>query len=277
MGKLSIIHLCREANPMLNKEKCFWCLTSVKLLGHIVSAEGIEIDPTKIEAIMARKPPTNVKQLQEFLGMSGYYRKYIKGYADIVKPMEELLKKDVKWNWNSACMQSFEQLKMEFTKHPILRQANLELPFLLFTDASGVALGAVLSQIDAEGNEYVCAYASRSLKGAEIHYGITEKECLAVVWAIKYFRIYLYGAKFQVITDHSALLWLMSISDPTGRLARWSLYLQAYQFEIIHRKGKKHTNVDALSRPVLMVKTRQQTAAQPTNELEDFQEKCLDP
>ena len=107
-----------------------------------------------------------------------------------------------------------------------------------------------MAQVDQDNKEYVCYYASRLLKGAEVHYGITEKECLAVVWAVKHFRVYLHGTKFIVIADHSALKWLMTINDPTGRLARWSLYLQAYDFEIIQRK--KHTNVEAFSTPVLM-------------------------
>ena len=117
----------------------------------------------------------------------------------------------------------------------------------------------------------MCYYASRLLKGAEVHYGITEKECLAVVWAVKHFRVYLHGTKFIVITDHSALKWLMTINDPTGRLARWSLYLQAYDFEIIHRKGKKHTNVDALSRPVLMSEKAVEEV------IEEISPKTLDP
>ena len=124
---------------------------------------------------------------------------------------------------------------------------------LVHIDASGEAVGAILAQKDDQQSEYVCNYASRMIKESEKHYGISEKECLAVVWAIRYFRIYLYGIKFQVVTDHSALIWLMSIKDPSGRLARWSLYLQIFDFEIIHRKGTKHSNVDALSRPVLMV------------------------
>ena len=102
--------------------------------------------------------------------------------------------------------------------------------------------------MDAKGEEYVCHYASRTLKGAELHYGITEKECLAVLWAIKTFRVYLYGKHFKLITDHSALKWLMSIKDPNGKLARWAILLQTFDFEIVHRAGKKHANVDALSR-----------------------------
>ena len=166
--------------------------------------------------------------------------------------MYDLLKKDAIWEFNDACELAFNELKLRLVKYPILRQPNFKFPFIVYTDASGFAVGGILAQADEQNNEYVCCYASRLLKGAEVHYGITEKECLAVVWAVKYFRIYLNGTKFLIVTDHSALKWLMTINDPTGRLARWSLYLQAYDFEIIHRKGKKHSNVDALSRPVLI-------------------------
>ena len=120
---------------------------------------------------------------------------------------------------------------------------------MIFTDASGYALGAVLAQKNRDGGESFVAYVSRTLKGAELNYGITKNECLAVVWEIKQFRVYVHGNKFTVITDHAALVWLMNISDTTGRLAMWSIYLQAYRFDIIHRKGFLHSNADALSRP----------------------------
>jgi len=135
-----------------------------------------------------------------------------------------------------------------YSEYPILRTPNMNKPFILHTDASGVALGAILAQLDDNGAEYVCHYASRTLKGAEINYGISEKECLAMVWGIMLLRPYLHGTKFKAVTDHSALKWLMSIKEPTGRLERWSLYLQAYDFEIIHRSGITHSNADALSR-----------------------------
>jgi hypothetical protein len=148
-------------------------------------------------------------------------------------------------------------LKTKLVSNPILRLPSLDKPFILYTDASGYALGAILSQKDDDGNEYVCCYASRILKNAELNYGITEKECLAIVWSIKHFRVYLYGTPLKVINDHSALAWLMSIKDPNARLARWAIYLQTYEFEIVHRKGNIHSNVDALSRPVLAVALKQ--------------------
>ena len=240
-----------SANLKLNGAKCNWFAQEIKLLGYIVNTKGITMDPKKIDSIQSMLPPKNVKQVQQFLGMVNYYRRFIKNFAKIAQPLVNLIKKDTPFQWTDVCLSAFEQLKTALLSFPILRQPNLARQFMVYTDASGYALGAILSQRDSKKNEYVCLYASRLLKGAELHYGITEKECLAVVWAIKQFRIYVHGKHFKVITDHNALVWLMSIKDPTAKLARWSIYLQSYDFEIIHRQGRVHSNVDTLSRPVL--------------------------
>ena len=266
-----------EADLRVNPAKCVFLQESVLLLGHVVSAKGITLNPAKIEAIKNMRYCKNVKQVQEFLGLCGYYRKFVKDFAKIAQPLNNLIKKDTKWDFNKDCMTAFETLREKLVSSPILRLPDLSKPFLLFTDASGFALGAILSQKDEKGDEYVVAYASRTLKGAEEHYGISEKECLAVIWAIKQFRIYLYGTKFDVITDHQALYWLMTIKDPTGKLARWSIYLQAYEFNIIHRRGRVHSNVDTLSRPVLFssVAFNSSNVTKDIGE-EDSKEKTLD-
>ncbi|GES95427.1 1-phosphatidylinositol 4,5-bisphosphate phosphodiesterase-like [Rhizophagus clarus] len=130
---------------------------------------------------------------------------------------------------------------------PILSYPNFEKPFILYTDASTFALGAILSQKNEDKKERVIAYASRTLGKHERNYGITELECLAVVWAVKHFHHYLHGQKFTVITDHAALRYLLNLSNPTGRLGRWLMFLNSYNLEIINRPGKQHTNVDTLS------------------------------
>jgi hypothetical protein len=213
----TVFELLKSANLKINKDKCTWCAKSIKLLGHVVSANEIAMDQDKLSAIRDRLPPKNIKQLQQYLGICNYYRRFIKGFSNISAPLFRLLSKDVIWEWGDKQSKAFEELKQALISSPTLRQPNFEKEFLLFTDASGYAIGAVLSQKDDSGAEYVCSYSSRLLKNAEIHYGISEKECLAVVWAIKQFRIYLHGTKFKVITDHSALAWLMSIKDPTAR------------------------------------------------------------
>ena len=170
----------------------------------------------------------------------------------ISQPLYHLLQKAVKWDWKTDQINAFENLKEHLIKYPILRPPDFTRKFWLFTDASSFALGFVLSQMDND-NEYVVMYGSRQLKGAEVHYGITEKECLGVVWAVKSSKVYIFGMATTVVTDHAALKWLLHLPEPTGRLARWALYLASFNIEIIHRKGTLHTNVDILSRPVLMI------------------------
>ena len=235
----------------LNAKKCVFMARSVRLLGHVISADGVAMDPTKIEAVKNMKYCKNVKQVQQYLGLCGYYRRFVKDFAKIVQPLNNLIKKETKWHFGEECIQAFETLRTALMQQPILRQADLSLPFTLYTDVRGFAIGCILSQVDEKGAEYVCEYASRLLKGAETNYSVSEKECLGVLWGIQHFRVYLHGTKFRVVTDHKALHWLMTITDHTGRLARWSIYLTPYDFEIIHRKGAIHNNVDTLSRPVL--------------------------
>jgi RNase H-like domain found in reverse transcriptase/Reverse transcriptase (RNA-dependent DNA polymerase)/Ty3 transposon capsid-like protein/Integrase zinc binding domain/Chromo (CHRromatin Organisation MOdifier) domain/gag-polyprotein putative aspartyl protease len=260
----------KEANLKLNITKCTFALRSIELLGHIVGNNRVKMDPKKTEAIQNLQVPHTIKEVQTFLGITGYYRKFVKGYADIAAPLFSLLKKESVWNWNSDSQEAFEKLKKNLMEYPILRIPNLSKKFQIYTDASGLALGAILSQKDDNGEEYVCCYSSRLLHGAELHYGISEKECLAVVWAIRLYHPYLHGERFEVITDHSALKWLMNIEDPTGRLARWSIYLQAYDFEIIHRKGSSHGNVDALSRSILLVEDAEDSGSKGLDPWEDY-------
>lgn len=239
----------KRANLKINIKKCEWCAKEIKLLGHIISKNNVLMDPKKISAIKDRQVPKCVKDIQIFLGICGYYRRFIKDYAEMTVPLTNLLQGGVKFECQQEQQVAFDKLKEALVSYPILKMPDFDKPFLIYTDASGYALGAVLAQKNPDGGESSVAYVSRTLKGAELNYGITEKECLAVVWAIKQFRVYVHGNKFTVITDHAALVWLMNISDPTGRLARWSIYLQAYTFDIIHRKGLLHSNADALSRP----------------------------
>ena len=270
-----VITRLQEINLKINGDKCQWFQRKMKILGHIVTENTVLMDKEKINAVEEMKPPRNIKQLQQYLGLCNYYRRFIEKFSFIAAPLYGMLKKDMVWNWTKECQNAFDLLKTKLIEYPILRQPDLQKPFIIFTDASTKAIGAVLSQKDKENKEFVCAYASRLLKGAELHYGITDKECLAVLWAVKHFRVYLYGSRFTVITDHSALTWLMSLNEPTGRLARWSLYLQTFTFEVIHRKGLKHSNVDVLSRPVMLA---QQTISEFNDtQNEDAIDKDLDP
>ena len=245
-----VLSRLRLANLKLNPEKCTWFSEEIKILGHVVNENGIFMDPEKIEAIKTRPAPVTVKQLQSFLGLTNYYRRFVRGYSTIAAPLHAMISKSNKWAWSAESQQAFELLKEALISYPILRLPDFERPFILHTDASHIALGAILAQIDADGREYVTQYASKLLKNEERNYGISELECLAIIWAIHLFRVYLYSQKFTIFTDNNALKWLITLNDPSARLSRWSILLQHFEFEVKHRKGVEHCNVDALSRPV---------------------------
>lgn len=238
----------KKAGLKLNPEKCRFTSSELAFLGHVISKDGIRTDPDKIEKVKNFPEPKNLTQLRGFLGLASYYRRFIKDFSKIANPLNKLLKKSVPYAWKKEQQQAFDYLKECLISSPILTYPNWDRPFTLFTDASTFALGAVLTQKDEGDNEHVIAYASRSLQPAEKNYSATELECLAVVWAIGKFHQYLHGKRFTLITDHSALCHLFNTTTPSGRLARWVLKLQVYDFDTIHRAGKTHSNVDSLSR-----------------------------
>jgi hypothetical protein len=243
-----VFTLLKKYNLRLNGKKCHFGLTKVKVLGFIVGEGCVSQDPEKTRAIVERLPPTNIVELRSFLGLSGYYRRFIKDYAKICTSFYGMLKKGAPFEWTPECQSAFEELKRRLTEQPVLALPDFSREFILHTDASGLAMGSVLAQKYDDG-EHVIAYASKILRGAQINYGITEKECLAVVWSVDYFRVYLHGVKFEIVTDHSALKWLLDQKEATGRLGRWILALQEFDFTIKYRKGSEHVNADALSRP----------------------------
>jgi hypothetical protein len=152
------------------------------------------MNPEKIKVVENYPIPNKAKDLQKFLGLANYFRKFIPKYSELCAPLYVLIRKDSKWNWTEEHLRIFNILKEKLISYTILRQPDIKKPFILATDASGIAVGAILSQKNENGYEYVVSYASKTLKGAELHYGVTEKECLAVVWAISEFRVNLYGS-----------------------------------------------------------------------------------
>lgn len=181
--------------------------------------------------------------------MASYYRRFVKDFAKIAAPLHKLFRKNQVYEWTAKCQTAFETLKQHLISAPILTYPDFDKPFILFTDASELGLGAVLAQIGKDEKEHVVAYASRRVSPTESNYSATELECLGVIWAVKLFRPYLHSRHpFKLITDHSALKWLINKSNPPGRLARWIMSLREYDFEIIHKKGLLHSNVDPLSR-----------------------------
>ena len=244
-----ILKKLREVNLMLKLSKCKWGERNIEFLGHVVGNDGLKPDPRKIDKIKNLPIPTTQKGVRSVLGLCGYYRKFVKGFSKIAKPLNELLKKGKQFEWTESQQKAFEELKEKLIQYPILSYPDYEKEFILITDASGRGLGAVLSQLNGDGKEIVIAYASRSLVQAEKNYPITDQECLAIMWAIEHFHKYLIGKKFMIITDHSALKTLKTAKIPTkGRRARWIMELQQYDFEIKHRSGKENSNADGLSR-----------------------------
>src|SRR5581483_1613593 len=198
-----VFNRIREANLRLKAEKCCFAEKELQFLGHVVGQEGVKPDPEKIEKVVNYPSPTNLRDLRGALGLFSYYRRFIENFSQVAEPLYELLKKDAPYIWTDRQQKSFDILKDKLTRAPIVRYPDFEKPFFLYTDASKSGLGAVLAQKD-DKEEYVIAYASRTLSPAEGNYGITELECLAIIWAVKYFRHYLHGSKFTIITDHSA-------------------------------------------------------------------------
>lgn len=238
-----------NAGLTVNREKCHFCKSQLKYLGYVVGEDGLMVDPAKVEAILNIPRPNKVGDVRRLIGLASWYRRFISNFATLTAPLCELLRKNVKFNWTQACEAAFVSLKEHLVSAPILTCPDFDKPFVLQTDASDYGLGAVLSQNTDEGEKVIC-YLSRSLTKSERVFSSTEKECLAVIHAIEKLKPYLLGTKFTVITDHYSLKWLNNIKDPVGRIARWAVRLQQYDFDIIHRKGKEHAVPDALSRAV---------------------------
>ena len=244
-----VIERLKKAGLRLKPKKCAFARQKVTYLGHVISEAGISVDPTKIEKIQSYPIPVGLKPLRQFLGVASYYRRFTPQFSKIAEPLYALTRKNTPFVWTSSCQAAFEKLKELLITPLTLAFPNFELPFILETDASGVGLGAVLSQQQGSGPTSCrpIAYASRTLQKHERNYGISELEALAVVWATKYFHAYLYGHQRKVFTDHSALKSLLNTPHPSGKLARWGLALQELDLQIEYCPGKQNAVADALS------------------------------
>ncbi|XP_072088094.1 uncharacterized protein [Arachis hypogaea] len=242
-----VLKRCQETNLVLNWEKCHFMVTEGIVLGHKISNKGIEVDQAKVEVIEKLPPPANVKAIRSFLGHAGFYRRFIKDFSKIAKPLSNLLAADTPFIFDEECLQAFETLKAKLVTAPIISAPDWTLPFELMCDASDHAIGAVLGQRH-DKLLHVIYYASRVLNDAQKNYTTTEKELLAVVYAIDKFRSYLVGSKVIVYTDHAALKYLLTKQDSKPRLIRWVLLLQEFDIEIRDRKGTENQVADHLSR-----------------------------
>ena len=236
-----------EYGLQLISTKCNLFRSSVPFLGHIVGRAGLECDPNKVSAVANWIPPSTIKGVREFLGFTGYYRRFVPDYSTVAQPLVRLLGKDCKFKWTDACQDAFRALRALLIKAPVLAFPKEDLPYIVDTDASDYGIGGVLSQC-IEGTEHVIAYYSKSLNPAQQKYCTTRRKLLAVVATLDHFKGYVWGPKFVVRTDHAALVWLKNLKNIQGMLARWLAKLQQFHFEIIHRPGAQHGNADGLSR-----------------------------
>lgn len=238
-----------DAGLTLARAKCQFCRSELKYLGYVVSENGLHVDPDKVKAILDLPIPTNVSGVRRIIGVASWYRRFIPNFSSKIAPITNLMRKNVKFCWSHACTEAFNSIKEHLISAPVMSCPNFDEKFQVQTDASDFGLGAVLTQ-NFSGQEQVISYISRSLTPNERKYSTTEKECLAVVWAIEKFRPYIEATHFEVITDHFSLQWLHNLKVPCGRLARWSVRLQQFSFDVIHRKGRDHVVPDCLSRSV---------------------------
>ena len=236
-----------EYGLQLKSTKCNLFRMSVPFLGHIVGRAGLECDPTKLSAVANWIPPTMIKGVREFLGFTGYYRRFVPDYSTVAQPLVHLLGKDCKFEWTTACQDAFKALGALLILAPVLAFPKEDLPYIIDTDASDYGIGGVLSQ-DVNGTEYVIAYDSKSLNPAQQTYCTTKRELLAVVSTLDHFKGYVWGLHFRARTDHAALLWLTNLKNIQGMLARWLAKLQQFNFAVEHRPGTQHANADGLSR-----------------------------
>ena len=239
-----------RAGLTVKRKKCQFAMRECSYLGHIVGCGLVQPETAKVEAIRDFKVPQTKKDVRAFLGLVGYYRKFIPNFAEISACLTDLTKNiaPAKVRWQPQHQTAFNKLKLSLQKEPILVCPDYTKPFWLQTDAADKGIGAVLSQRDNTGTDHPVAFYSRKLLPREIKYSTTEKECLAIVNSLKHYAVYLLGRQFVIQTDHGALKFLHTMKNSNGRLTRWALALQPFSFTVMHRPGKIHGNADGLSR-----------------------------
>lgn len=239
----------QEAGFKLKREKCVLATTDIKFLGHEISSQYIKMSEETKDNIAAFPTPRNKKEIQAFLGLSNWDRRFVSNLANKTRPLEKMLQKNEKFKWTNQAQRAFEDIKEAFMKADTLALIDPKLNFGLDTDASTIGLGARLYQFDEErGQERTTAYASRSLRPAETRYTITELEGLALVWALRKWIILLAGRRIKVNTDHKALTFFTSCANTSQRIVRWTAFLQEFELDVRHIPGSKNLIADTLSR-----------------------------
>ncbi|WZZ88744.1 hypothetical protein YC2023_117323 [Brassica napus] len=239
----AVLGRLREQKLFAKLSKCSFWQKSIGFLGHVVSDKGVSVDQDKIKCIQEWPQPKNATEVRSFLGLAGYYRKYVKGFSSIAQPMTKLTGKDMRFTWSEECEKSFAALKNMLTNAPVLVLPKTDQPYVVYTDASITGLGCVLTQ---QGK--VIAYASRQLRKHEGNYPTHDLEMAAVVFALKICRSYHYGAKVQILTDHKSLKYIFTQPELNLRQRRWMEFVADYDLDIAYQPGKANLVADALSR-----------------------------
>ncbi len=235
----------------LKASKCKLMDTEIKFLGRRITEKGIEPDPHNVSKVKDWKRPRNVDELSSFLGFANYYREFVRGYASIVAPLNRLKCKDIPYVWSAATEEAFEQIKTALTSGPVLALPDEHGDFVVDTDASAVTISGILQQwqmIDGKRKLRVISYGSRGLRAAERNYGPPKQEMLAALTFLEQFRPFLSAKRFTLRCDNQALSWLKTYSTSSCMVARWITRLSSFNFEIIHRDRRQHTNADGLSK-----------------------------
>src|ERR1700749_2529932 len=217
----TVLQLLRENQLYAKLSKCDFFKEEISFLGHVINRAGVKMEPSKVDAVMQWAQPKNVHEVRSFLGLAGYYRRFVKEFRKIAAPLTDLLHKDHKFEWASSQEQAFNKLKQAVCSAPILLIPDANLPYAVISDASGFAIGAALCQDHGKGLQ-PCAYLSRKMNDHERNYPVHEQELLAIVHALREWRHYLLGNRFTVVTDHRSLQYLQSQDKLSARQARWS-------------------------------------------------------
>ena len=246
-----VLDRLQEAGLKLKPSKCHFVCQQVEYLGHLITPRGLLPNPKKVGAVVDFPVPTSVTQVRQFVGLASYYRRFIEGFARIAAPLHQLTKQDVEFQWAGECQGALDMLKQKLVEAPVLVYPDFNVGFVLETDASYQGLGAVLSQKLEDKLLHPVSFSSRSLSPSEKNCAVTELETLAVVWAIKHYRAYLYGHDIQVVTDHSAVKSLLSNPSASGKHAHWWLQVCGSgirKVDVVYRPGRENARADALSR-----------------------------
>ena len=241
-----VLQRCKDKNLALNWEKCHFMVTKGIVLGHMISTVGLEVDQAKVSIIRDLTPPTTVKGIRSFLGHAGFYRRFIRDFSKVARPLCRLLEKDTKFHFDESCQKAFEEIKFRLVEAPITVKPDWNKEFEIMCDASDFAMGAVLGQIDEKVFKAIY-YASKTFNEAQENYSTTEKVMLAIVFACEKFRPYILGSHV-IHTDHAAIKYLMAKKEAKPRLIRWVLLLQEFDLEIKDNKGSDNVIADHLSR-----------------------------